>query len=98
MKTTLINLRTYRGKKDYVLIDRRTIFGNPYPITSACTREQSVAKYKVYFYNRIARDPHFLLQVLNLKGKKLACWCTLLLCHGDIIIEFLDKEHRCSNL
>jgi len=97
MKTTLINLRTYRGKKDYVLIDRRTVFGNPFAITLACTRKQSVAKYKAYFYNRITWNPRFLRQALKLKGKKLACWCTPLACHGDIIIEFLDKEHGCSN-
>ncbi len=96
MKTTLINLRTYCLKfgNDYIVIDRRTIFGNPFPITSTCTREQSVAKYKVYFDNRIKKDLDFLYHVLKLKGKKLACWCTPSLCHGDIIIEFLDEERE----
>jgi len=91
-KTKLVNLRTY-NKEDYVLIDRTTIFGNPYRIGTHGNRDNVVTRYKRYFYNRI-KDPLFRKDVESLKGKVLACWCSPLSCHGDVIIEYLEKQNE----
>lgn len=29
-----------------------------------------------------------------LRGKRLACWCHPLPCHGDVIVEWLDSHPR----
>jgi len=88
-KTKLINLKTY-NKEDYVLIDRTTIFGNPYLIGKHGSRKDVIARHKRYFYNRL-KDALFREAVESLAGKTLACWCTPLLCHGDVIIEYLES-------
>ncbi len=91
-KTTLINLRTDRSLY-YVLIDRRTIYGNRHRITATCTREQAVARFRKEFYERIVKDRVFRAAVKSLRGRKLACWCEPLACHGDVYIDYLDKEN-----
>ena len=98
--TTLVNIRKVKGKpkpKYDVLIDRRTIFGNPHPIgyCNICKRihdrKDCVNEYKKDFYHKINSDPEFKRKVLELKDKILACWCTPLLCHGNVIIEYLEN-------
>jgi len=72
MKTTLVNLRTHRST-NVIRIDRTSIFGNPYRISTNCTRKQSIQKYQKYFYNRIKYDIKFRWAVENLSGHTLAC-------------------------
>lgn len=92
MKTKLINYRTYNlNRANIIPIDRRSIFGNPFKITSTCTRKESIRKYKGRFNRLIIQDPHFKQAVKFLKGKTLGCWCTPLPCHGDVIIEYLEN-------
>ena len=73
-----------------VMIDRMTIFGNPYPL-SRYTRQESLRKYKIYFYKRLKTDPEFKRRVLELDGLTLGCWCKPQDCHGDIIVEYLES-------
>ena len=91
MTTLLINLRDKPTPKYDFLIDRRSIFGNPFIIGTDGDCKQVVEKYREYFYKRILTDEYFRDRVLELKGKVLACWCSPLLCHGNIIIEYLNK-------
>lgn len=72
-----------------IYIGRPSIYGNPYP---ASNRIKSISLFKNYFYNRIKSDKHFLDKVNSLQGKTLGCFCKPLPCHGDIIIEFLEKK------
>ena len=91
-KTRVISLRRKRGQPRplcQILIDRTTVFGNPFLIGRDGDREQVLAKYKEYFYRRLT-DPVFRSKVLELKGKVLGCWCKPLACHGDIIAEYLN--------
>ena len=97
--TILINIHKRRGQpraKYDVLIDRRTIFGNPHPIgyCPICNRvhdrKDCVSEYKKDFYKRLT-NPEFHDKVLSLKGKVLGCWCYPLLCHGNVIIEYLKQ-------
>jgi hypothetical protein len=92
IKTTVIN-RHHRNIRGAVYIGRGTPFGNTNSSmdVGSISREESIARYKYDFYNKIKFDPIFKLKILNLKGKILSCSCKPLLCHGDIIREYLDN-------
>lgn len=88
-KTTVVNLR---DTKDYdYRIDRRTAFGNPFKIGVDGTREDCIDQYRRVFLNRMKFNPKFRQKILAMKGKRLACWCAPLPCHGDVIVEYLDR-------
>lgn len=95
--TTCVNIK--KNKYD-VYIGRGSIYGNPYThLTLQNTkaqyqtksRDESIQKYKEYFYNKLETDIEFLDNVLLLKDKTLGCYCKPLPCHGDIICEFLNN-------
>ena len=89
--TKVVNIRTYKGK--YTYIGRGSIFGNPFRIGIDGDRTQVIEKYRALFYDRL-KDVEFLRQVLDLKGKVLGCYCKPLPCHGDVIVEFLERYCR----
>lgn len=71
------------------------IFGNPFPISEQCTREQVVAMFVDY----LLKSPDLIKQVLTLKNKILGCYCAPNLCHGDAIHWLLDNvENELINL
>ena len=88
--TTVVNLR----KEPYdVYIGRagkgqNGYFGNPF---DKGTREENIQDYKDYFYNRICTEPEFRRRVLELKDKRLGCFCKPKPCHGDVIAEYLNN-------
>jgi len=84
--TTIVNKKS--GAAYDVYIGRPSTFGNPYPL-GKYSREESIRKYKKYFWSRVRTDPEFLEAVLSLRGKRLGCFCKPLPCHGDIISDFL---------
>jgi hypothetical protein len=90
VKTRVVNVRNAGG--DFVPVDRRTIFGNPFKIPRDGTREEVVEKYREWFMDRIAVDPGFRRAVMELRGCRLGCWCKPELCHGDVIAEWLNGE------
>jgi len=67
-------------------------FGNPFVIGEHGSRTDVIEKFKEYFYRRIATDEEFKRRVLELKGKRLGCFCAPQKCHGDIIVEFLESK------
>lgn len=78
--------------KDVVRIDRRSPFGNPFKIGVHGTRKEVMAMYRRHFYVRmLTGDFEFVRKIQKLKGKKLGCWRTPLPCHGEIIIEYLER-------
>ena len=78
-----------------VLIDRRTIFGNPFPEWK-WGREECIRRFETYFWQRIERDPAWKAELLKIRerGKNgevcLGCHCAPLPCHGDIYVAFLS--------
>ena len=91
-KTTVDNIRNYDCNNlpsHCVLVDRTTIFGNPYPIGRYGNRDDVIVRYRRYFYNRI-KDTLFREDVESLSGKTLLCWCHPLPCHADIIADYLN--------
>jgi hypothetical protein len=63
-------------------------FGNPIELKG--DRVKCINDYKVYFNKRIVEDPEFKQRIEGLKGKTLGCFCYPKLCHGMVIIEYLE--------
>lgn len=84
-KTKLINLR-YTRQYD-ICIARPSKWGNLFHIGKDGTREIVIEKYR----NWILKQEHLLKDLLELKGKILACFCVPLACHVDILIELIEK-------
>jgi len=93
--TVVVNIKNERCD---IKIDRTTIFGNPYRIGPDGDRKQVIEKYRSHFYNKL-KNSNFRDKVLQLKGKRLGCWCFPLECHGNVIVEFLEgKNERKDNI
>jgi hypothetical protein len=82
--TTVVHCR--KAKYD-CLIDRTTIWGNPFRIGKDGNREEVIAKYEKW----IMKHPKLLKRLPELKDKVLGCWCKPLACHGDIIVRLINK-------
>ena len=93
-ETIVVNIR--HSKCDQ-LIDRTTIFGNPFPEWK-WGREECIQKFETYFWDRIERDQAWKAEVLMLKGKVLGCWCKPLDCHGDVYAAYLDSHDEVERL
>ena len=85
------NLYIGRACRSY---GKGSIWQNPFHITSACTREQAVAKFAEYLNN----SAELYHNLITLSNKTLGCWCAPLRCHGDLLIKsfknqiFFDEE------
>ncbi len=96
--TIVIHIRDRR--EDDVYIGREGkgedgYFGNPFVLTqfnNGLARRASILKFKTYFLQRVETDPEFRKRVLELRGKRLACFCKPAACHGDVIAEWLDSQ------
>ena len=71
-----------------VYIGRPSKWGNPFTIGRDGTREDVIEKYKQYILN----NEKLFKNLPELKGKILGCFCKPLSCHGDILIELLERE------
>lgn len=100
VRTTVVNLRA----EDYdVYIGRagrgqRGYFGNPHSVgyCRICNcrhnRNESIEAYKEYFFDRLHNDPEFKARVLDLRGKKLGCFCKPKACHGIVIANYVNDQ------
>jgi hypothetical protein len=78
---------------DVVRIDRTTRWGNPFKIGDIdlgngvrVTREAAIEMYRVSLATDLLYWPGYLEP---LRGKRFACWCAPLPCHGDVIAELI---------
>jgi hypothetical protein len=78
----------WKNDPSYVYIGRPSKWGNPYPIQPGCTREQSIAKFKKYFWQR----QDLIDSLHELKDKTLVCFCAPAHCHGHAIAYLVDEK------
>ena len=78
-----------------VLIDRTTKWGNPYSYKKSKSalyqvknRKEAIAKYEEWLTEQIEKGE---LDIEELRGKILGCWCKPSSCHGDVIIKKLQQ-------
>ena len=69
-----------------VRIDRPSKWGNPFRIGIDGTRDEVIQKYLEWLLNQ----PELMDQLSELQGKRLGCWCSPDLCHGDVLCELVN--------
>lgn len=71
--------------------DQTVDFGNPYPVKryglTVCLR-----LYRGYLFKRAREDAEFKAALLELRGKRVGCFCAPKPCHLDVIKEWLDLQ------
>ena len=99
MKIIIKNLRKEKPKNPWdIKVDRSSILGNPFTMTSEKDRDLVCNKYKVWFYNvntkaQIQNELNRLKEILSKYGKlNLFCWCSPKRCHAETIKEYLLEE------
>lgn len=96
--TTVINMKEapygWMDDPKYVYIGRvgagfDGIWGNPIVLRFEKHREQVLRLYKLW----LSRRDSFYLKRMDreLVGKILVCFCKPKACHGDIIVEYVDR-------
>lgn len=68
-----------------IYVGRPGKWGNPFVIGRDGTREEVVRKYREYLMTS-----GLLVQIHELTGKRLACWCAPLACHADVLAELAN--------
>ena len=63
-------------------------FGNPYKIGQDGTRAEVIQKYLSWLLGR----QELLLRLPDLRGRRLACWCSPEPCHADVLVELVDAD------
>jgi hypothetical protein len=94
MHTRVVNCRAqefdvYIGRSGH---GHEGTFGNPFRRGPNDLPGFTLSKFEAYFLKRVEEDPEFRRRVLALKGKRLGCFCSKnsQICHGQIIINWLD--------
>lgn len=96
----LSRARGWRMPEGAVKVDRSTRWGNPFIVGEDGTRAHCVELYRALLSGltcltckapitrqRQARE-HVLENIEKLRGKDLACWCSLDgPCHADVLLE-----------
>lgn len=74
---------------DVIYIGRGSIWGNPFVIggSGKLSREKVIEMYREYLWGRIKSGVVTKEMLLELDGKRLACYCSPQSCHGDIIVK-----------
>lgn len=87
----------YIGRARIVFIDgirypfEDSMWANPYKITETQSREQVLKLYRAYIEEKLKSNPELVKELIKLDGKKLGCWCKPECCHGDILVELINK-------
>jgi len=90
----------YIGRARVVFIDgiryplEDSIWANPYKITETQPREKALELYREYIEKKLNSEPKLINELIKLEGKKLGCWCKPECCHGDILIELIEKYKK----
>lgn len=83
-KTVVVHCR--RSEYD-IYIGRPGKWGNPFRIGPDGDRNEVIRKYREW----IMGQPELLASLHELKGKRLGCWCKPAACHGDVLVELVEK-------
>jgi hypothetical protein len=83
------NKRDPNCPKGAIYVGRPSKWGNHYKIGRDGTREEVIAKYRDWLENSVS--PLLTnLDLRELKGKDLVCWCAPLPCHADVLLELAN--------
>ncbi len=88
----VINVKTDKSISGVVQIGRPSIYGNPYKIGEAGTRDEVITAYKLHLAVLIDSDEAFINALEELHGKRLGCFCHPEACHGDVLAELVRNR------
>ncbi len=75
--------------ENVVVIDRTSKYGNPFRRIDYGSKDEVLKLYEEYLLtNKELCD----MVYSELKNKTLACWCKPSKCHGDIIVDYINKR------
>lgn len=87
-RTVVVNRRTSNTYDVYV--GRPTKWGNPFQVNQHGTRDECVQQYATW----IKSQPHLMYAAMvELRGKRIACWCAPELCHAHVLAHVADYGH-----
>lgn len=69
-------------------------FANPYLVDVDGTRAEVITKYR----QRLLGQPALLDRLHELRGRRLACWCSPEPCHADVLVELVDADELLDEL
>ena len=82
------NKRDKNCPKDAVYVGRPTKWGNPFKIGEDGDRSMVIELYKLWISQMLGSDR---LDIRELKGKDLVCWCAPKPCHADVLLELANR-------
>ncbi len=80
----VLNRRTDKIPPSAVYVGRPSKWGNPFHLIGM-RRPEAVDKYRQWL-------PTSGLDVSELRGKDLVCWCAPLPCHADVLLELANRR------
>lgn len=65
-------------------------WGNPYVMAddTDLERQRALDSYRSW----VVAQPQLMAALEELRGQRLGCWCAPKPCHGDVLVELLDKD------
>jgi len=106
MTTTVVNIHlhdydVYMGRAGH---GHDGYYGNPTQRDKYAPMGSTLAAFSDYFYDRIETDPEFKRRVLELRGKRLGCFCVekpwtttsigAFFCHAQIIAHYIESNEK----
>jgi len=89
MACTVVNI--YKESYDiYIGRGKGSEWGNPFLIGKDGTREEVIAKYKLYLWQKIKSGVVTKEKLISLDNKRLGCFCKPQACHGDVIAKAVE--------
>jgi hypothetical protein len=85
MPPRVFNKRIHRIPPGAVYVGRPSKWGNPFGVAAdlGWARDEAIAEYEDYLDN----SPDLLMQLPELRGHDLVCWCAPLPCHADVLLR-----------
>lgn len=93
---TVVHLSTIDTRDpDVLVIDRRSMWGNPFRMAHESQRAQVIDQYRAWLSSDPRAGPlRAAIRAGALSGKRLACHCAPKPCHGDVLRAMHDRHAR----
>lgn len=90
MKTPVPEIQVVNKRREPydVYIGRGSIWGNPFVIGRDGDRAEVIRKFEEY----LAASPELIARLPELLGKRIACFCAPLACHGDVLKRWAERS------
>lgn len=91
-KKKLLVSRVVHCRRDSydVYIGRPSKWGNPFVIGKDGDRREVINKYREW----VVQQKDLMSSLHELQGKILGCWCRPESCHGDVLLELVNKKQE----